>query len=204
MGEGSLVTQTFRVVAGRHQERTGGLGAHAVASHQLGGGGGDKGLQDGIQLCHFVFQLEDPLGQQPQRVLCPSHGGRGIAGTQPSGATDEAPHGRPSELHAQLVGAGEQESSHLVEGLDPGMASGAISHPKSPDGLDISVLRLRLGGGVAREHRLGRSDGVYRVRLAVTTPALAVGAAHLHDLDGLGTQEAGVASRDRRNTSPNG
>jgi hypothetical protein len=44
------VAQALGVVARRHQECTGGVGAHTVASDELGSGGGDEGLQDGLQI----------------------------------------------------------------------------------------------------------------------------------------------------------
>jgi hypothetical protein len=78
----------------------------------------------------------------------------------------------------------------LVEGLDPGVASGAIGGAKRPDCLDISVPGLWFGDGATEKDRLGRRDSVNRIRLAVATSELAVGTAHLDDLDGLRLEEA--------------
>src|ERR1035441_1717015 len=90
-----------------------------------------------------------------------------MPGPQPRCAAGELPNGRPAELLSQLVGSGEQQGPHLVEGLDPGVASGAIGGAKRPDCLDISVPGLWFGDGATEKDRLGRRDSVNRIRLAV-------------------------------------
>ncbi len=69
MGEGRLVLQALRVVPGGDQEGRGHVGAHAVDGDELGGGLGDEGLQDPVDLVDLFFEGERPARERAEREL---------------------------------------------------------------------------------------------------------------------------------------
>ena len=89
------------------------------------------------------------------------------------------------------LGCGRDQVAHLVERLGPAFASRGPSDTQNPHGFDVSVPRLGLTGGVAREGGPGGRDGVLGVGLALEPPALAVGPVDFDDADPLGLEVAG-------------
>ncbi len=79
----------LRVVAGRHQEGSGRVGADAVVLEELGGGLSGELLQVGIQGGEFGVERLAALGGRPQSQLGVSSDGALVAGTQAGGGVDE-------------------------------------------------------------------------------------------------------------------
>ena len=52
---------------GGHQEGAGGLSPQPVSGDEIGSGGNDERLQDGLQLLQFSLEPEDSAGEEPQR-----------------------------------------------------------------------------------------------------------------------------------------
>ena len=95
------------------------------------------------------------------------------------------------ELGPDGLGGGRDQVAHLVEGLGPSLASRRPGDPQNPHGLDVSVPRLGLATGVAREGGPGGRDGVLGIGLSLEPAALAVGAVDLDDADPLALEMAG-------------
>ena len=95
------------------------------------------------------------------------------------------------ELGPDGIGCGRDQVAHLVERLGPSLARRGPSHPQNPHGFDVSVPRLGLADGVAREGGTGGRDGVLGVGLALAPAALAIGAVDFDDTDAFGLEVTG-------------
>jgi hypothetical protein len=102
-----------------------------------------------------------------------------IRWSEPDRGGDHAPHGRAPKGGAQLLGAGDEQGPHLVEGVDAGVGGRAASDPQRPDGLNIAAAGLGLRGCLAVLGGASGRDRVDRVGLAVAAPTLAVRTRHL-------------------------
>ena len=95
------------------------------------------------------------------------------------------------ELGADGLGRGRDQVAHLVERLGSPLARRGPSDAQNPHGFDVSVPRLGLAAGVAREGGPGSRDGVLGVGLALAPAALAVGPIDFDDADPLALEMAG-------------
>ncbi len=90
VSEGGLVAEPLGVVSDGHEEGAGGVGAHAVAGHEVGGGGGDKGAEDGVEAADFGFEVLYSAGQFAQGVLGRTRRGGRVGGPETGGGGDHA------------------------------------------------------------------------------------------------------------------
>jgi hypothetical protein len=95
------------------------------------------------------------------------------------------------ELGSDGLGGGRDQVAHLVERLGPTLAGRGPGHAQNPHGFDVSVPRLGLTGGVAREGGPGGGDGVLGIGLALEPAALSIGTVDFDDADALGLEVAG-------------
>ena len=128
MGEGGLAAQALRVVAGGHEQRTGGVGADPTGRDQIRRGGGDQGLEHGLEPLALRVQAPHPAGQFAEGELGSADHGGGVSGTEPGRAVDQLRHGA-AEQGADGAGAG----LHRIEAtVGPGSGVRSLNHPVPP------------------------------------------------------------------------
>jgi len=69
MGEGRLLVQTFRVVAGRDEQRADGVEPEIVLGDEGRRCRSDEGTQDGVEALELLLETLDPPGQLTQCEL---------------------------------------------------------------------------------------------------------------------------------------
>ena len=105
------------------------------------------------------------------------------AGSIGRGPLEEVQDVEAAELGSDWLRCGRDQVAHLVERLGPRLAGRGPRDPQNPHGLDVSVPRLGLATGVAREGGPGSRDGVFGVGLALAPAALALGTVDFDDAD---------------------
>ena len=127
-------------------------------------------------------------GNSTRRPTSAARRGWRTRGRPPGGAA--APRGAgqgggrvPGEPGPQIVRAGQDQRTGLVDGLGPLVAGAALGHHERPDRLHRPVAALRRPGRPAGLRGPRRADRVQRVRLAVAAAVLPVGPVDLDDPD---------------------
>src|SRR5439155_1242162 len=91
---------------------------------------------------------------------------------------DDASIGALPQRCAQVVGAGNDQGAHLVDGRGPVPGGGTPHQAQRPYCLHAAGSGLGPGTSLARLRGTGRGHGVDRVGLAVAAPLLTVWTAH--------------------------
>ena len=124
-----------------------------------------------------------PAAQLPQRDADCVLGGVARAGPQRRDGAGQGGGRVPGEPGPQIVRAGQDQRTGLVDGLGPLVAGAALGHHERPDRLHRPVAALRRPGRPAGLRGPRRADRVQRVGLAVAAAVLPVGPVHLDDPD---------------------
>jgi hypothetical protein len=115
MRERALVFESFGVVASGHQQRGGGVSAHAELGHQLGCGGGNQPGKLDVETGDLFGQLlvaPSKLTQHlPGRL---GHRVRLLAAPEPRGDADQLCGAQPAQLLAQHVWSSRDHRGQLV------------------------------------------------------------------------------------------
>ena len=119
------------------------------------------------------------------------------AGPIARGPLEEVEDAESPELGPDRIGGGRDQVAHLVERLGPTFAGRGPGHAQNPHGFDVSVPRLGLTAGLAREGSPGGRDGVLGIGLALEPPALSVGPVDFDDTDIARPGGDGSARRHR-------
>ena len=106
-------------------------------------------------------------------------------GRSPAHSATRAVTGDALEATMELLRSGEAEMAHLDDGLDPGLAGGALGDDEDPDGLDRTVLGLGRSAGPTTDGGPGGLDGIEGIGLSLVAAGLAVRTVDLDDLDTL-------------------
>ena len=183
MGKGRLVAQSFGIVSRGDEERRGGVGSDAERGHQFGRGLFDQGLEDGVDLGDLLFEGDGSPGQHPQAELGERDDVAFGSGPIGRGPLEKVEDVEASELVSDGLGGSRDQVAHLVERLGPTLPRRCSGNAQNPHGFDVSVPRLGLAAGVAREGGPGGRDGIFGIGLALAPAALAIGAVHLDDAD---------------------
>ncbi len=134
---------------------------------------------------------EGPSGQHPKAELGQRDDVALGSGPIERCSLEKMEDAEAPELGPDGLGSGRDQVAHLVERLGPSLARRGPSDAQNPHGFDVSVPRLGLATGIAREGGTGGRDGVLGIGLALAPPALAVGTVHFDDADLLALEMAG-------------
>jgi hypothetical protein len=142
----------------------------------------------------LAVELLDPAGERGQSCLGGTQHRVALARRAQAGRlVGQRTDAQAAQTGPQLVGAGDEQFSHLDERARPGRARRALGHEEGPDRLDRTVFGLGNALGLATERRSGGLDGIEGVGLATASTFLSIRSVDLDDADAGPGQELGEA-----------
>ena len=178
--EGRLAAHPVGVVAGRDEQRSGGVGADPASTEQRRVGLFAQCEQVCVESVDLSCERPVAACQRPQRCLgrrVDSVGG-GV-GAQSGARVDDGGGAKSAQPVFEVLGGGDDEAVDLVGGLGACLDRRSAGHRQHPDRLDGPVACFGLGVGVAVQRGACCGGGVDSVGLAPTAAGLAVGAVDL-------------------------